>query len=877
MMRWWWFGPAVTPDELEREMRLMKESGIGGFEIQPVYPLELDDPKGGFRNLPFLSKEFLEALRFTSAKARELGLRVDLTLGSGWPYGGPNIPISQAAGRLRCDRTPVPPGARELPVPRIGEGERLIAAFLVQGEARSFSVETARELPVTAQGKVSLPADLGGGHTVLFFISSRTRQAVKRPSVGAEGLVLDHYGRAALDNHLKAIGEPLLSAFGPHPPYAIFCDSLEVFGSDWTGDLLEEFRRRRGYDLRPYLPALVAQASGATGAIRHDWALTLTELAEERFLKPLAEWAHRHGTRLRVQTYGTPPVTLASNALVDLPEGEQPHWRRFTASRWASSASHLLDRPVTSSETWTWLHSPAFRATPLDMKAEADRHFLEGINQLIGHGWPYSPSRAGEPGWRFYAAAVFNHHNPWWSVMPEITAYLQRVSFLLRQGRAANDVAIYLPTADVRARFSLGRVSVDRAMEGLLGPNLVSQVLSAGYNFDFIDDGTIDRLPGRYAVVVLPGVERIPLATYRRLEDFVRNGGGLVATRRAPSLAPGLAEAEAQGTEIRGISQRLFEGPSAPAQLVPEETTQLGAALQRFCAPDVKLTPSAEDIGFIRRSAGFAEIYFLANTGNQPRRVEAAFRVGSLRPEWWNPDSGEVTPARVIAQDKATTTVELDLEPYGSRFLVFSKRPAPWQAQPSTTPPVADPIELSGAWKVTFAEIGRSLTMDRLRSWTDDPETRFYSGVAAYEKMVTVSPELLRRGGALFLDLGEARPEPGIPSEHRPGMRAWLEAPVREAAVVYVNGRRAGAVWRPPYEVNLTGLLRPGANQLRILVANTAINRLAGGPLPDYTALERQYGSRFQPQDMENLQPIPSGLLGNIRLVTRPARNQLSQ
>ena len=101
MMRWWWFGPAVTKSELEREMRLMKEGGIGGFEIQPVYPLVLDDAATGIKNLPFLSDEFIEALRFTSEKARELGLRVDLTIGSGWPYGGPQVSISQASSRLR--------------------------------------------------------------------------------------------------------------------------------------------------------------------------------------------------------------------------------------------------------------------------------------------------------------------------------------------------------------------------------------------------------------------------------------------------------------------------------------------------------------------------------------------------------------------------------------------------------------------------------------------------------------------------------------------------------------------------------------------------------------------------------------------------------
>src|SRR6266568_8561294 len=103
MMRWWWFGPSVTKPELEREMRAMKEGGIGGFEVQPVYPLALDDADRGFRNYPFLSDEFIEMLRFTSSKARELGLRMDLTLGSGWPYGGPSVPITQAAGKLRFE------------------------------------------------------------------------------------------------------------------------------------------------------------------------------------------------------------------------------------------------------------------------------------------------------------------------------------------------------------------------------------------------------------------------------------------------------------------------------------------------------------------------------------------------------------------------------------------------------------------------------------------------------------------------------------------------------------------------------------------------------------------------------------------------------
>src|SRR5262249_28733921 len=108
MMRWWWFGPAVTPARLEQELRLMKDAGIGGVEIQPVSPVSLDDAARGLRNLPYLSPEFLDALRFAGAKGRELGLRVDLTLGSGWPYGGPTVGVDHAAGRLRVERVRAP-------------------------------------------------------------------------------------------------------------------------------------------------------------------------------------------------------------------------------------------------------------------------------------------------------------------------------------------------------------------------------------------------------------------------------------------------------------------------------------------------------------------------------------------------------------------------------------------------------------------------------------------------------------------------------------------------------------------------------------------------------------------------------------------------
>jgi hypothetical protein len=145
---------------------------------------------------------------------------------------------------------------------------------------------------------------------------------------------------------------------------------------------------------------------------------------------------------------------------------------------------------------------------------------LARSNQLIGHGWPYSPPEAGEPGWRFYAAAVFDDHNPWWIVMPEVTKYLQRISFLLRQGKPVNDVALFLTTADNMAQYQAGRERIGGGGGGEMGSNVEAQVLDAGFNFDFIDDEAIAQVGVPYPVLILPNVERMPLATLRKIQAY---------------------------------------------------------------------------------------------------------------------------------------------------------------------------------------------------------------------------------------------------------------------------------------------------------------------------------------------------------------------
>ncbi|MGO8719888.1 MAG: glycosyl hydrolase [Acidobacteriaceae bacterium] len=859
MMRWWWFGAAVTKPELEREIKAMKAAGIGGFEILPVYPLALDDAASGIQNLPYLSSGFLDALHFAASEGRAEGMRVDLTLTSGWPYGGAYLPVSLAAGMLRVVRVPIPDDGDSIPVPAMSAGEKLLGVFQVDGDGTDFHPSQPRPLPLDIEnGRLQVAHAPHTQETALFFLSSRTGQMVKRPAVGATGFILDPYDRAAIQDHLRTVGDPLLAAFGKHPPYAVFSDSLEVYGADWTPDFLHQFRQKRGYDLTPYLPALVGDMGPITPAVRHDWGQTLTELAEENYLTPIHTWAAQHGTRFRSQNYGTPPVILSSNSLVDLAEGENYHWREFSETRWASSANHLFGRPVTSAETWTWLHSPAFRGTPLDLKVEADLDFLNGINQLIGHGWPYSPPSAGEPGWSFYAAGAWDDHNPWWFVMPQVTRYLQRISYVLRQGRPVNDVAVLLPTDDAWANFTTDNDSVSNQMQTLLGPNLIPQILDAGFNFDYIDASAIAKFGIPYRVLILPGITRIPLSTYRAIQSYAQHGGIVIATRTLPSIAPGLMNAKVETAEIHQLTMKLFGASNASGHFIADEL-QLSPILAHTVQPDVVMTPQTHDVGFVHRKLANGDLYFLVNTSNQARRFSAAFRVTARTAQWWDPDSGAVTWAA------NRNSLNISMQPYETCILVFLSNDVNSAPKAPTLQSLPQPMDLSANWKVEFLQQNRTTNYSTLHSWTDDPPTRFYSGQVAYEKTFQISRSLRDPGTIVHLDFGPG--EIVTQSEHSSSeLRALVESPVKEAAQVYVNGKLAGSVWHPPFEVDVTRFLQPGENQLRVIVGNLAINEMAGRALPDYRLLNQRYGERFAPQDMEDLQPLPSGLLGHVYL-----------
>ncbi len=866
MVRWWWFGLAVQKPEILRELQQMKADGIGGAELAFEYPQVLDDPAKNLKNLPFLSPEFLDDVNYAQTEGRKLGLRIDVTLGSGWPYGGPATTLAEASGRLRIAEIPVPANATSLPKLKLAEGESVVSISLVNGEPQHWDAAHSQTFSPSQSGEISPSSS---PRTALFFIASHTRQEVKRAAAGAEGYVLDPLSHQAVANHLKSVGEPLLKAFGPTPPYAIFSDSLEAYGSDWTPDLPAEFKKRRGYDLLPHLPELVAGGTPEAETVRHDWGKTLTELVNENYLTQINNWAIAHHTKFRSQTYGNPAVSFSSQRLAGLPEGEGPQWRQFSTLRWATSANHVFSNNVTSGETFTWLHSPVFRATPLDMKAEADIDFLTGENQIVCHGWPYSAPPAGEPGWSLYAAGVFNDHNPWHPVMPDVTRYIGGVSYLLRQGQPANQVAILLPTDDAWASFTPTQDSITALMTQVVTPQLMSTILSAGYNVDFIDADAINSVGlGTHKILVLPPTDRIPANTLRKIQQFVAAGGKVISIGRAPSLSP-------EGKtlpEITSLSQQLFT--TAKDSLVADDNA-LAAALHNAATPDFQLTSGKDEVGFIRRKLPTSDIYFVANTSNHPIETTATFSTAHRFGEQWNPTSGEATST-------PTANVKLHLAPYESRIFIFSsanpKAPAP------RTAPTTQLADLSGNWQVRFAATNKTKSEAKLTDWIASPDTIHYSGEAVYTRdfnlsSVSTTPTYLQIDGgtpitppAGVLD----RPAPmhnGVPDPRvtrtGPGMRAWFEPPVREAAIVFINGKRAGSLWHPPYRLNVSPYLQSGQNHIEIHVYNTALNAWSAEPPHDYKPLIAKYGDRFQMQDLNKVVPTSSGILGTIKLVTQ--------
>lgn len=820
---WVWFGPAVTREEIDRDLANMKQAHINGTVLLPVYPLSPDDLANGIRNLPFLSDEYLDIVGYTARRARETGMTLDMTLGTGWPYGGPWITPELGARMIRMRDAAQP----------LKPGEQIVATF---GQ----------------RSVVAMP----------------TGMTVKRPSVGGEGLVFDHYNPKALTRHLEVVGEKLQAAVGTNGS-RFWCDSLEVFESNWTPGFLDSFRRMRGYDLTPHLAKLFDEPDAEARQIRHDYWQTLSELAAENFFRPLQQWCHDKGVELRAEPYGEPPVSLGSFRYVDQPTGEGYKWRTFDGSRWASSGGHLHGHNIIGAEAWTWVGYPnRFDDTLEQLKLTSDMHFVAGINTLMCNSYISSPSSAGQPGWMGYWGPFINHNQTWWPYFPLFSRYVQRVSWLLQQGKPVADVALYLPMDDVFADapassgLNLGYLAINKRLHGeslwWAGLRLameadtpvVSTIVTSGYAFDGIDSATLpqakiagERLQmglGDYRIVVLPNLTGMPLADLEKLATFVKAGGCVIATKRLPEVAYGGQSHQSDTEALSRLVREMFAGPrygKGRAILVPDERDSLREALAACAAPDLQLARPDRDVGFVHRHLPDQDFYFIANLGMEEKSLPTKFRSEGKSVEIWDPMSGAITSG---------WDGTLHLDPCGSIIVRVAARDSDG-AKPAP-PPVIEPHELAATWKLRTE--GKEVSLERLVSWTEIPGLLHFSGTASYSTEVNLDLGNRRR---VVLDLGE----------------------VREIAEVAINGRPAGVAWKRPYRLDVTGLVRPGRNSIEIKVTNLWINAMLGRPQPDYSALNAKFGVRFPaPVEWKKCSPLPSGLLGpvSIQMEKRPGK-----
>lgn len=929
LTRWWWFGGAVTPEEVTRELTFMREAGLGGAEIQPLYPIAPDDPARGVRNLRYFTEEFFAALRHAVREARRLGLQLDFTLGSGWPYGGPFIPTSLAARRLRPLTLDVA-GPRELfwdLGPHMTGDDRLVsivAAPVGGGQQPDLTRARVLSAPARSDGDQGLEVRWNapeGEWRLLVVLDSPTGQQVKRPTLGMEGPVLDHHNRDAMQLFLRAAGDRVMDALreaGEPPFHSVFCDSLEVYGADWTRDLLAEFRARRGYALEPYLPALWQDAGPATAHVRYDYHATLSELMLAHCFQPLVEWSARRGMKARIQAHGALADVMRAYGTAHVPEGENifggdRHHVNLRHRRLASSAAHLYGKPLVSAETYTWLRTPLFMTTLEMMKAASDSVFLDGINHIVNHGYSYSPPQAGEPGWAFYASTEANHTNTWWRHYPRLARYVRRVQALLQQGVAVNPVAVYLPLADVFARFGAGGLHVDVEIERHLGTDLLMDLRRAGYDFDMVNDhalaehsrvagGRLEAGTAAYRVVIVPSARWMPPESAARLAELARQGGDLVFMERLPEGAPGLHEQEERSGEVRRLVGALWAGtpPAAGAVANPGQGSvalvagraQAIERLRAVLAPDVEIVAgaaaprSAEDVGFVHRRAGEVDLYLVANVSGEPRDLRVRFAVGHREPERWDGETG--APSAVayeyVPDPRARRTeVELRLDPFESCFVAFG---------PGSRPPLVTQTGLRGPLQVLRAgghgEVRGRAAADGAYAVTLPSKRVVRAAVVGMPAPLTVEgPWTVRLGPADARPLDRLRSWTDLPEGaaysgwatyettfHLPGLGEDVEweidlGDVHETAEVRLNGRALGAAWKRPRRLSCGAALVAGANDLTIEVANLWIQDMVHRPAPaEWKTLDETVGIRWGRYGERKPDAIPpSGLLGPVRLL----------
>lgn len=873
--RWWWYGCAVERDEIIRELDFMKDAQIGGVELQILYPVEPDKKEKGIQNYEYLSPGYFEMIRFAAEETAKRGMQFDLTLGSSWPFGGPFL-TEELSGpsvlpfcldvegpcRFSKDLTTViygkvagavlgkMEGAQMLPETMADITEHVVDKYL-------FNWPWGTEIE-----EIMIPE---GVHKIVLFVSSDKRQRVLKPLRGGEGLIIDHNRKESLRAFLEYGGDPIVEAVGRGKITNFFCDSIEVFGHNWTDILYEEFLSRRGYELRPYIYALWGEVKGLTEQIRYDFQKTMGELTVENFFRELTDWCHEKGAVSRIQAHGTWGDILQAYGAADIPEGETfSDFDRYEVNtvhrRLAVSAGHIYHKPIISNESFTWLRFPRFVVSLENIKAAADSIFLDGVNQIVNHGYSYSKEdREGMTA--FYASTNISHTNTWWKYYKEISVYINRVCDFLQRGKPAVSTAVYLPQHDIWAETPLADTHMCMKLDERLEVSCVDAIQKAGYWFDYVNDDVLENWKEyEYDTLLLIECDHIPLNTMKKIRQFAENGGKVIAAGRIPDRSCGRLRFEEETAEIHQIGSELQK--QGNIVVTEDKFDSLIQELRRTKEPDVLICHHPETVGYVHRKTASEDIYFISNISQNDFKENIKFTTKKRGFCVFDPMTGKEKSVCQIKASDGEIQVNLDMEAYQSLLFVFSDEMDLPEADDTTEKEIIS-VDLSCGWRLTIPEREFVKEYDVLGSWEKELQLKYYSGSGKYSRSVQITEEMwmkLQRSDKVLLNL-----------EH-----------LRETAEIYVNGTLACTLIKRPHQADITGLLCQGENRIELIVTNLLINRMIDPEYPELLeekiipewpyatgGLNRCREERvFNWREREMIKaPFPSGIWGEIKIV----------
>jgi hypothetical protein len=660
-----------------------------------------------------------------------------------------------------------------------------------------------------------------GQWTIVRLAYTTTGYENKPATEKGRGLEADKFSRKVVRKHFSQYTGKILETAGPQARKAfrrIHTDSWEQGTQNWSHDFLNEFSRRRGFDAKPYLLALVGYpVGGAQTAERFLWDFrqTCSDLIADNYYGELRRIAAESGLQYSAETFGFGNFNNQdASSQVDVPMGE--FWMNETfwlpRIKGPASAAHLQGKSCVGLEAFTTRNNvDGFSLHPYRTKVFGDAAFCYGGNQLNIHSWAHDPTADRFPGMTFSVfGLIYNNRQTWFEQSSAWIDYLARCQSLLQQGRFVADLLYFIGENNPYAIYH----------------NPLAETPPAGYDYDLchaealLKDASVDRgdivfsSGARYRVLVLqPESVYMTLPVLRKIGSLVEQGATVLGPK--PVTSPSLADQD-HLDEFQALADRLWcSGLGAPKGVVLQDLAVGTVLKQTGVKPDVEFPGvDGEAPLWIHRKVGEEHIYFISNQQDQELAVDAVFRVSGLIPELWRADTGVITlPGGRESTPDGRSKIHLSLDPYGSAFVVFRPDPETAEVRPQEPVSFSTVCSVDGPWELSFPpqfgyadQLPESRTLEQLASWADseDENLKYFSGTGVYKTAFSLPDK--KQDCRYVLELGQ----------------------VDVMAEVLLNGRPQGIVWKPPYQVYVTSDLCEGSNQLEIRAVNQWVNRLIG-------------------------------------------------